>query len=150
VSPGDIGQPGADHGRTNRQASTPRKAIVHDLLITTVQVEGLGWSYTGTTAMAIMPLPLPPGAEGRALLHHLLEHGDIVGEDTAGRKIIQLAVDDWTLERLLTFDADAAELEDGGDDEPDADDEEDRAPVLVELVRPKLVARRPAVASGSD
>jgi hypothetical protein len=54
------------------------------------------------------------------------------------------------MEKLLGFDADAAELEDGGDDEPDADDEEDRAPVLIELVRPKLVARRPAVASGSD
>jgi hypothetical protein len=31
-----------------------------------------------------------------------------------------LAVDDWALEKLLTFDADAADLEDGGDDEPDA------------------------------
>ena len=37
-------------------------------------------SYTGTSAMAIMPLPLPPGAEARALLHHILEHGDVVGE----------------------------------------------------------------------
>ena len=31
--------------------------------------------------MAIVPLPLPPSAEARALLHHLLEHGDIVGRD---------------------------------------------------------------------
>ena len=44
--------------------------------------------------MAIVPLPLPPGAEARALLHHLLEHGDIVGRDTAGQTIIQLVVDD--------------------------------------------------------
>jgi hypothetical protein len=29
--------------------------------------------------MAIVPLPLAPGAEARALLHHLLEHGDDVG-----------------------------------------------------------------------
>jgi hypothetical protein len=41
-----------------------------------------------------------------------------VGRDTTGRTIIQLAVDDWGLERFLTFDADAADLEDGGDDEP--------------------------------
>jgi hypothetical protein len=44
-----------------------------------------------------VPLPLPPGADARALLHHLLEHGDIVGRDTAGRTVNQLAVDDWTL-----------------------------------------------------
>lgn len=48
----------------------------------------------------------------------------------------------------MTFDAEAAELEDGGDGEPDADHEEDGAPVLIELVRPKMVARRPALASG--
>ena len=99
--------------------------------------------------MAIVPLPLPPGAEARALVHHLLEHGDIVGRDTAGRTIIQLAVDDWALERLMTFDADSADLEDGRDDEPDADDEEHGPPVAVELVRPKVIARgRPSHAAG--
>ena len=65
--------------------------------------------------MAIVPLPLFPGAEARALLHHLLEQGDIVGKDTAGRTIIQLAVDDWALDKLMTFDAEAADLE--GEDE---------------------------------
>ena len=75
--------------------------------------------------MAIVPVPLPPSAEARALLNHLLEHGDIVGRDTVGRTIIQVAVDDWALERLMTFDADAAELEDQGDGEPDADSEFD-------------------------
>ena len=83
--------------------------------------------------MAIVPLPLLR-RQARALLHHLLEHGDVVGRDTAGRTIIQLAVDDWVLETLMTFDADAAELEDGR--EPDAI-EEDGPPVVVELVRPK-------------
>ena len=68
--------------------------------------------------MAIVPLPLPPAAEAQALLHHLLEHGDVVGRDTAGRTIIQLAVDDWTLEKLLTFDTDATELEDGATTSP--------------------------------
>jgi hypothetical protein len=34
--------------------------------------------------MAIVPLPLPPGAEARGLLHHLLEHGDIVGRGRRG------------------------------------------------------------------
>jgi hypothetical protein len=87
--------------------------------------------------MAIVPLPLPPGAEARALLHYVLEHADIVGRDSVGRTIIELAVDDWVLDKLMTFDAEAADLEDGGDGEPDADDEVDGPPVLVDLVRPK-------------
>jgi hypothetical protein len=89
--------------------------------------------------MAIVPLPIPPGAEARALLHHLLEHGDIVGSDSTGRTIVQLAVDDWTLDKLASFDADVAELEDGSDSEPDADDEEDGSPVVVDLVQPRVV-----------
>ena len=89
--------------------------------------------------MAIAPLPLPPGAQARVLLHHVLEHGDVVGRDTVGRTIIQLAVDDRVLETLMTFDAEAAELE------PEADDEEDGPPVLVELVQPKMVERRRAL-----
>ena len=44
--------------------------------------------------MSIVPLPLPPEAEARALLDHVLEHGDALGRDTAGRTIIRLAVDD--------------------------------------------------------
>ena len=48
------------------------------------------------------------------LLPHLLEHGDIVGRDRAGRTIIQLTVDGWVLDKLMGFDADAAEREDGG------------------------------------
>ena len=38
-----------------------------------------------------------------------------MGKDTAGRTIIQLAVDDWALDKLMTFDAEAADLE--GEDE---------------------------------
>ena len=34
--------------------------------------------------MAVVPLPLPPNIAARALLYHLLEHGDIVGRDPAG------------------------------------------------------------------
>ena len=48
--------------------------------------------------MATVPLPLLPDAEARALLHHLLEHADIVGTDTVGRTFILLAVDDRVLE----------------------------------------------------
>jgi hypothetical protein len=117
------------------------EAAVHDLLATNAQVEDLDPSYTGATAMAIVPLPLPPAAEARALLHHLLEHGDVVGRDTAGRTIVKLAVDDWLLEKLMTFDAEAAELE----PEPD---EEDGPPVVIEFVRPKMVGRRRALAPG--
>jgi hypothetical protein len=95
--------------------------------------------------MAIVPLPLSPSAEARALLHDLLEHGDIVGRDTAGRTIIQLAVDDWILEKLATLDADAAELEDGADAEADPDVEEDGPPLTVEFLRPKVVGRRQAI-----
>jgi hypothetical protein len=76
--------------------------------------------------------------------HHGLGHGDIVGRDDVGGTIIQLAVDDRVLETLMTFDAEAAQLE------PDADDEEDGSPIVVELVRPKMVERRRARASGCD
>jgi hypothetical protein len=92
--------------------------------------------------MAIVPLPLPPNTAARALLHHLLEHGDIVGRDTAGHTIIQLSVNDCILETLMTFDADAAELE------PEPDDEDDSPPVLLELVRPKWMGRERVAAVG--
>jgi hypothetical protein len=98
--------------------------------------------------MAIVPLPLPPGAKARALLHHLLEHGHIAGRGSAGGTILQLEVHDSVLERLMTFDAGAADLEDEGDDEPDADDEVDGPPVLVDFVRPKLVSRRRVIPFG--
>jgi hypothetical protein len=62
-----------------------------------------------------------------------------VRKDTAGRTIIQLAVNDWALDRLLSFDAESAELEDGGDSEPDDDAEEDGPPVVIDLVRPKVI-----------
>ena len=51
--------------------------------------------------------------------HHLLETGDIVGRDDAGRTVIQVAADDWLLEQLLTFDGGAEDLEDNADAEPD-------------------------------
>jgi hypothetical protein len=94
--------------------------------------------------MAIVPLPLPPNVAARALLHHLLEHGDIVGRDAAGQTIIQLSVDDYVLETLMTFDADAADLE------PEPDGEEDGPPLLVELVRPKVMERRRVVSGCVD
>jgi hypothetical protein len=98
--------------------------------------------------MAIVLFPLPPGAEARLLLHHLLEHGDVVGRDAAGRTMILLAVDDCVLEKLMTFDADAADLEDGGDDEPGPDDEEDGPPIRPDLARPTVVQRRRVIPFG--
>ena len=94
--------------------------------------------------MAVVPLPLPPNTAARTLLHHLLEHGDIVGRDAAGNTIIQLSVNDYVLETLMTFDADAAELE------IEPDDEDDSPPVVVELARPKVIRRMraPSQASG--
>ena len=41
----------------------------------------------------------------------------------------------------MAFDADAAELEDQGHDEPYADDEVDGAPVVLELAHPKVIRR---------
>jgi hypothetical protein len=83
--------------------------------------------------MAVVSLPLSPNVAARALLHHLLEHGDIVGRGPAGHTIIQLVVNDYVLETLMTFDADTAELE------PEPDNEEDCPPVVLELVQPKMV-----------
>jgi hypothetical protein len=92
--------------------------------------------------MSIVPLPLPAHAEARALLNHLLEHGDIVGSDPAGRTVIQLAVDDWVLQKLMTFDAEATEFEGETNAEPDDHAEEDWLPmVLLDVVRPKVIRR---------
>jgi hypothetical protein len=78
--------------------------------------------------MTVVPLPTDPASRARTILRHFLEDGDVAGRDAAGRTVIALAVDDWLLERLLTFDAGADDLEDGGDDEPDDDAEDDSLP----------------------
>jgi hypothetical protein len=69
--------------------------------------------------MPVTALPLDSSAQARALLHHLLHAGDIIGRDAAGRTVIQLAAADWLLDQLMTFDASAEDLEDGGDAEDD-------------------------------
>jgi hypothetical protein len=66
-----------------------------------------------------------PGSETRAILHYLLEHGDLAGRDASGGTLITLAVDDRLLERLLTFNAGFEDLEDGGDVEPDDQEQVD-------------------------
>ena len=86
--------------------------------------------------MSAIPLPLDPGAQARTLLRHLLEAGDVIGRDAAGRTVIQLAADDWLLEQLMTFDAGAEDLED--DDEAD-----DSPPVLsFDRIPPRRVHRQ--------
>jgi hypothetical protein len=57
--------------------------------------------------------------EGRTILHHLLERGDVADRDAARRTLIMLAVDDRLLDRLLTFDGGAEDLEDGHEGEPE-------------------------------
>ena len=89
-------------GERQDEDDQAQEGAVHDFLTANVQVEDLDPSYTGTTAMAIVPLPLAPGAEARALLHHLLEQGHVVGRDSLGRTLIELAVDGWVLEKLMT------------------------------------------------
>lgn len=56
--------------------------------------------------------------EAGELLRQILETGDVVGRDARGRTVIQLALDRAAFDRLMVFGADAAEREDGGDDEP--------------------------------
>jgi hypothetical protein len=63
-------------------------------------------------------------------------------DEVLGRTIIQLAVGDRLLETLITFDAEAADLE------PEPDDEEEGPPIVLELVRPKVVRRMRVRASG--
>jgi hypothetical protein len=53
------------------------------------------------------------------LLRQILDNGDVVGRDGTGRNLLCLAITDAELDRLAAFGADAAESEDGGDDEPD-------------------------------
>ena len=44
-------------------------------------------------------------AEARALLNFMLQRRRHSGTDHAGRTVIQIAVDPWTLDQLLNFDA---------------------------------------------
>ena len=69
--------------------------------------------------MPVTALPLDPGAQARALLHHLLATGDIIGRDATGRTVIQLTASDWLLDQIMTFDAGSEDLEDRGDAESD-------------------------------
>jgi hypothetical protein len=57
-------------------------------------------------------------SEAEQLPREILENGDVVGWDGAGRNVIQLALDDAEMDRLMAFGADEAECEDAGDDEP--------------------------------
>lgn len=92
--------------------------------------------------MSVIPLHgSDTDSETRALLRFMLAHGDIVGTDHAGRTVLQLAVDQWTLHQLCAFDAGSEDLEDA-DAEPEPD-EMDSAPVVLDVVRAKraLVTR---------
>lgn len=79
--------------------------------------------------MAIVSLPLPSGAEARLLLRRLLHEVNVLGRDAAGRIIIQFAVDDWALDRLMAFDAGAAHP-DGAAGGPALEEELVPTPVL--------------------
>ena len=39
--------------------------------------------------MSVTAFPLDPGAQARALLHHLLEAGEVIGRDAAARTVIR-------------------------------------------------------------
>jgi hypothetical protein len=75
-------------------------------------------------------------SDARALLRFMLAHGDIVGTDHAGRTVLQLAVDPWTLDQLCAFDAGSEDLEDA-DAEPEPDQEMDSTPIMLDAVRAK-------------
>jgi hypothetical protein len=76
-------------------------------------------------------LTFDSGSQASMILHHLLEHGEVADGDAVGRTVITLAVDDWLLERLLTFDAGAEDLEDGGDGELDDEADDEGASLLA-------------------
>jgi hypothetical protein len=57
-------------------------------------------------------------SEAEQLLRQILESGDVVGRDGVGRNLLCLALTDAEMDRLMAFGANAAENEDGGDDEP--------------------------------
>ena len=87
-----------------------------------------------------MSLRLDPGAQARALLHLILQHGDLAGQDAAGRTLITLAVDTWTLDQLLSFDAGSEDLEDADGEPEPADQEVDGTPVSgLDVRRPRRV-----------
>ena len=69
--------------------------------------------------MPVTALPIDTGAQARVMLHHLLEAGDIIGKDRAGRTVIQLAADDRLLDQLMTFDSGSEDFEDSSDAEDD-------------------------------
>lgn len=70
----------------------------------------------------------------RALLRHIVEHADIVGEDRKGRPIMrfEFAAEPWMIDRLAALgssgedmeDDDPAEEDDPGEEDPDRDAEE--------------------------
>jgi hypothetical protein len=68
--------------------------------------------------MAVRQLPLVPGSQARAILHHLLEHSDVIGRDHTGRTLLALFMDDHILDQLAAFDAETEDLE----PEPDEED----------------------------
>jgi hypothetical protein len=82
-----------------------------------------------------------PDSEARALVRFMLAHGDIVGTDHAGRTILQLAVDQWTLDQLCAFGADSEDLEDA-DSERESDQEMDGPPIMLDEVRARRAGRR--------
>ena len=47
----------------------------------------------------------------RAVLRQILETGDVLGRDASGRVVLTLAVDEWLLEKLAAFNAEAEDLE---------------------------------------
>ena len=86
-------------------------------------------------------------SEADRLLHSILEGGDIVGRDAAGRMVIVLAIEPRDFEQLLTFGAVEVESECGGDDEPyevHAD-----VAVLVLGSRPRYGAHGPPATLGA-
>jgi hypothetical protein len=56
-------------------------------------------------------------SDAERLLHNIIEGGDVVGRDDAGRMVIVLAIEPRDFQKLLTFGAVETEGEDGGDEE---------------------------------
>lgn len=69
-------------------------------------------------AMIVTPqfVDLEHPVVARELLRHIVEHGDIVGNDVRGRTILrfELVAEPWLLDKLAALGARAEDLEDEG------------------------------------
>lgn len=66
--------------------------------------------------MERVTFPSMPEDDLQQLLVYLMGHCEVIGRDASGRTILQIALDDCTLTRLLVFGTTAAKMRHGSTD----------------------------------